>query len=853
MMHDYGQQGQYGQEATQDRDYVDIFDPQEYITARRPLKRRRIRPIVLQQEGDYPAIRPHLRLPVRQKPASAATPVAPAAAAEGKQADEQQQPAAAEACPPQQQGQARPAVEAGAQSKRSRKQTWSGRGWRRRRVRPLTQMNVVECGYACLAMILNYYGRPTSVSELRMRHGLGRDGLSALSIVKAARSYGLRTRAISLQRTEDFQAVPLPAVVHWEFKHFIVVERWTPRWVEVIDPAWGRKRLTPEEFDAGFTGIVILFEPGVHFSTEGSAHRVTLWMQVKQFARQTRGALLQVLGASLFLQLFGLLLPLLTKIVIDQILPAHMVDIMGILGLGLLLLLATQATTTILREWLLVYLRARVDIQLVLGFFEHLLTLPFSFFQQRSSGDLLQRLGSNTIIRDTLSNQLISTLLDSGTVIAYLFILLWQSPIFALLTLGLGLLQVLVLLGTHRIVLDLASRDLAAQGKAQGYLAETLAGMATLKAAGAEQRALERWSNLFYERLNITLRLSYLQAGINTAMTILRIFSPIALLWIGAYQVLNGHLSVGTMLALNTLASAFLTPVASLVSSGQQFQILYAHLERLTDVTTAEPEQDIEKAQLPPRLSGRIYVQNVSFQYGPDSPRVLKQINIRIEPGQKIAIVGRTGSGKSTLGKLLLALYTPTEGEIYYDGLPLSQLNYQEVRRQFGVVLQDSQIFSGSILQNITLNDPNVPYERIVKAATAAAIHEDIMRMPLGYDTPVAEGGSALSGGQRQRLCLARALVNEPAILLLDEATSHLDVLTEQRVSENLRAYPCTQIIIAHRLSTIRDADLILVMHDGMIIEQGTHEQLLQLNGYYAQLMRQQLEQEERQARAGAR
>jgi ABC-type bacteriocin/lantibiotic exporter with double-glycine peptidase domain len=479
---------------------------------------------------------------------------------------------------------------------------------------------------------------------------------------------------------------------------------------------------------------------------------------------------------------------------------------------------------------------------MMLGFVEHLLALPYSFFQQRSSGDLLARVASTTWLREILSNQLLSTVLDSGLVVFYLVILLWQSPPFGLLTLVIGLLQVLLLLASNRPISNLARRELAAFGKSQGYLVEALVGIATLKASGAEHRAFDRWSNLFFDQLNISLRQNYVSATMTTILTALRSLAQLALLWVGAVQVLNGSITLGTMVALNALAGAFFAPLASLVSSGQQFQLVAANLDRISDVTEAEPEQQGQEVQLPPRLTGHIQLEHVSFRYAPDAPEVLRQLDLTVEAGQRVAIVGPSGSGKSTLGKLLLGLCVPTEGTIFYDGIPLQRLNCQEVRRQFGVVLQESILFSGSILSNITLSNPTMSKEQVVEAAQIAAIHEDIMSMPMGYDTFVSEGGSALSGGQRQRLAIARAIAQKPTILLLDEATSHLDVVTEQRVAQNLQTLACTQVIIAHRLSTIRNADMILVLDQGIVVEKGSHHELLQRDGYYARLMHQQLE-----------
>jgi ABC-type bacteriocin/lantibiotic exporter with double-glycine peptidase domain len=389
-----------------------------------------------------------------------------------------------------------------------------------------------------------------------------------------------------------------------------------------------------------------------------------------------------------------------------------------------------------------------------------------------------------------------------------------------------------------------------------------------LKASGAEERALDHWSNLFFKHLNVSLQRSHLSAVIDTAMMTLRTFAPLVLLWVGALQVLDGTLSLGTTLALNALAMAFLTPLASLVSSGRQLQLVGAHLERLTDVLEAEPEQGGRPLPCPspnrggvgggvcspspnrggigegsaPPLSGQIELKDVGFRYNPHGPWVLRDVSVRIAAGQKVALVGRTGSGKSTLAMLLLGLYTPTEGEILYDGIPLQRLNYRTLRSQFGVVLQEAFLFSGSIRQNIDFNDPSLSLERVMEAARLAAIHNDIMRMPMGYETLLTEGGAGLSGGQRQRLAIARAVAHAPALLLLDEATSHLDVTTERIVDRNLNDLACTRVVIAHRLSTIRNADQILVLDEGTMVERGTHAELLARGGHYATLIHSQLD-----------
>jgi ATP-binding cassette subfamily B protein len=710
------------------------------------------------------------------------------------------------------------------------------------------QMNTVECGAACLAMILSYYGHQTSVSEVRDRCGAGRDGISALGLVRAANAYGLRTRALTVE-SQELRFVTVPAIIHWDFNHFLVLERWSPRFIDIVDPAQGRRRLGSEEFEQRFTGIVILLEPGVTFAKGGSSPTINARAYASSYVKFAPVSLLQVFGASLLLQFFGLALPILTKVVVDQVLPLGLHNELALLGLGMLILVLAYLVTMALRGLVLLYVQTRIDIRMMVSFFEHLLTLPVRFFQQHSSGDLIARMSSNQIIRDTISNQLISTLLDGSFVLVSFCVLLSQSALYGLVVLCIGLLQVILLLATTRSMHRLSQQVLAAQGKALGYATEVLVGIPTLKAMGAEQAAMEHWSHLYFDGITTSVRQQTATTLLTTALSTISTGAPLALLWLGTAQVLAGQLPLGTMLALNALGIVFLAPLTTLVTSGQHLQLITSHLERISDVLKAQPEQTSPSQLALPQLLGNVRLDHVDFRYDAQTPLILKDLTLDIRAGQKVAIVGRTGSGKSTLGHLLLGLYPPTGGKIYYDEFLLQTLQYQAMRAQFGVVIQNSRLFSGTIRENILLGNAAVEMAQIIQAAQMAEIHDDIMMMPMKYETRVSEDGTVLSGGQRQRIALARALVKRPVLLVLDEATSALDVRTEHAIERNLQGLSCTQIIIAHRLSTVRRADLILVLDQGVIREQGSHEQLLQKQGFYARLIEDQLESGERRDR----
>lgn len=714
---------------------------------------------------------------------------------------------------------------------------------RRGRVPVVLQMTIIECGAACLAMLAGYHGRKTRLSECRDLLGTGRDGISAYEILEAGQALGLEMEGYEIA-AEDVADLPLPVIAHWEKNHFVIIERVTTRLVHLVDPAIGRIYLDHQEFAHHFSQVVLTATPGPDFVPREQSGESN-WRTYLSGMLQTPGAkklLVQVAAASITLQLLGLILPLITKWLMDDILTARLTSFLSLVGVGLLLLLAVQFIISYARECWLIFLQARFDSHIMFGFFRHVLTLPADFFLKRTSGDMLQRLGSNMTIREAFTNNTLATILDGTLVLTYLLILLVWSPLYAGLAVLLGGVQVALLWFTAPQMRFLTERVLVNESQSHSYLLEALTGILSVKSTGAEDRVYHHWHHLFDDHLKGLIQQSQLGARISTLLQTLQLFAPLLLLWLGVILVLQERLTIGTMLALNALALAFLNPLSSLVQNGQQLQFVGAHLERVMDVMETPSEQADKLAT--PLLRGRVAVQNVSFHYDPHSPLVLENISFEAKPGEKIAIVGATGSGKSTLALLLLGLYTPTEGTIYYDETPLAALNWQALRQQWGVVLQQATLFHGSIRDNITLNDHHITEEQVIAAARLAAIHDEIEQMPMGYETLVAEAGGGLSGGQRQRVLLARALVRQPCLLLLDEATSHLDGATEHQVVTNLRDLDCTQIVIAHRLSTVRDADLILVLQEGQIVERGRHETLLVQGGVYAALVGEQLEEE---------
>lgn len=708
---------------------------------------------------------------------------------------------------------------------------------RSRHVPIVRQLAATDCGLACLTSVIQFHGRYVTIGDVRERIEAGRDGLTADALVRASELFGLSGRGVALD-IDQLADLPAGAILHWSFTHYVVLNRVSAKWIEVMDPANGRRRVPIAVAKREFTGVALIFEPGPEFEF-GRSRRKALPPLLLSLLLD-RELLPHIVVASLVVQLLAIVPSLLTRTVIDNAIPLGSSGLLAIVAAAVAVCVGYSYWVQFVRAALMVHLRNRVDSRLSQVFLNHLLALPFEFFQRRTAGDLTMRLSSGSAIRELLSSAVLSFFLDGSLFVSYLILLLWLAPHFAAVALSIALVQIVTALLTAQKRADLSAALLQASVRTSSYQLEVVTGIESVKASGLERLAAEHWLERLNSELNVSLEKGLFDARVEAFGTGLRQLTPIAILMVGAVNVINGRLSLGEMIAYSAICNALLAPTSSLLANLGRFALLETHVERLNDVLDAKRE-GLPNVLHSPAISGRVGLQGVSFRYGLDGPWVLKDISTTIAPGEFIGVVGRSGSGKSTLVRLLGTLYQPTEGVVKFDNSPADAFVPSALRQQLGIVTQSTSLFGLTIRENITGADPEIGDDDIHRAARIACIHDDIMQMPMGYNTLLIDRGASLSGGQRQRLAIARAVLRRPRILVLDEATSHLDSVTEAAVTRQIRSLDCTVVMIAHRLSTVIDANRLIVLEHGRKVDEANHDTLLARCAVYGNLVAAQI------------
>ncbi|MFN6516330.1 MAG: NHLP family bacteriocin export ABC transporter peptidase/permease/ATPase subunit [Nostoc sp. CreGUA01] len=754
------------------------------------------------------------------------------------------------------------------------------------RTSTLLQMEMVECGAAALGIILSYYGRIVPLAKLREECGVSRDGSKAFNILKAAKNYGLNAKGLKLS-LEQVTTTRLPYIAFWNFNHFLVVEGYTKKRVYLNDPASGRRTVSWEEFDRSYTGVVLVMEPGADFQKGGKKNHIVSALSSR--LQNSWGTIVFCLLAGLLLTLPRLAVPAFSQVFIDEILVQDRQEWLRPLLLGM-------GITTILRALLarlrLTYLR-RLMVKLSVStsgqFLWHILRLPMGFYDQRFAGEISSRMQLNDRVAQRLSGPLATTIIDAVMMVFYLLIMIQYDRLLSAIALCFAAINIFALLFLSQTRVDANMRLAQEYGKVGGVTVSGIQTIETIKASGLESDLFARFAGYYAKALNAQQELNLQTQILTTLPTILTALTTASILLVGGLRVMNGNLSIGMLVAYQSLTLSFLEPVNSLVNFGSTLQDLEADLNRLDDVLQNPVDLEVEEKEedagtrgrgdagtrgrgdagtrgrgdagtrgrggmekefsasprlplsasssSPWQLHGHIELRNVTFGYSRVERPLIENFSLVVKPGERIALVGGSGSGKSTIAKLICGLYQPWEGEICFDGVERSHIQRFVLANSLAMVEQDIFLFAGSVRENITLWDATVSEADLVQACQDAAIHDAIVSLPGKYDFELIEGGMNISGGQRQRLEIARALVRNPQVLVLDEATSALDAETELIINRNLQERGCSCIVVAHRLSTIRDCHEIIVLEQGKIVQRGTHEELWHQGGSYFRLL----------------